>query len=321
MLFIISFIAICLYNIVIMKRRVISATIGIIVATVAIVLGGWFFAGAIVALVYIGGKEFLLMLNHKGLRPASLILPLSMAYMALIEFFNIPKSTGKAILDYLELHTVATVSIGSAASTLTVIALFLIFLYHLLASRTSIARLEDIGASLLFFFYVAWLPAHILLIRQLPDGFILLLLVCIIVWGNDIGAFFAGKYWGKIKLYPVISPKKTVEGAIGGYFFGIILAVILYYIWLLLANLLQGYFPAYEFHPEPISLLSVIFLAILLGPIAQIGDLIESMFKRDVNIKDTSDIIPGHGGILDRVDSIILVCAPAYYFLLWFVVR
>lgn len=304
-----------------MKIRVISATIGIILATIAIVLGGWFFAGAVIALVYIGGREFLLMLRHKGLQPSSLILPLTMFYVALIEFFNLPKSTGKAILDYLNLHTIATVSIGSAASTLTVIVLFLIFVYHLIASRKKIAKLEDIGATLLFFFYIGWLPAHILLIRQLPDGFLLLLLIFFIVWGNDIGAFFAGKYFGKHQLYPAVSPKKTVEGAIGGYLFGIALGILFYFGWEAIANLLEPVFPNYYFNKEPVSLLNVIFLAIVLGPIAQIGDLVESMFKRDVNIKDTSDIIPGHGGILDRVDSIILVCAPAYYFLLWFVIR
>lgn len=303
-----------------MRLRVLSATIGIILAIIAIVLGGWFFAAIIVALVYIGGKEFLLMLRHKGLHPTPLILPLSMAYMALIEFFNLPKSTGKAILDYLNLHTVATVSIGSAASTLTVIAIFCILVYHLIDSRKSVAKLEDIGASMLFFFYIAWLPAHVLLIRQLPDGFILLLMVCFIVWGNDIGAFFAGKYFGKHKLYPAVSPKKTVEGAAGGYLFGILLAVALYFLWSVIEILLQDTFLSQYITKEPVSLFHVVLMALVLGPIAQIGDLVESMFKRDVDIKDTSDIIPGHGGILDRVDSIILVCAPAYYFLLWFIV-
>ena len=126
-----------------------------------------------------------------------------------------------------------------------------------------------------------------------------ILFACAIVWGGDTGAYFAGRKWGKTPLSKK-SPKKTREGAIGGLVASVACAII------------------YDFlYSQPIASLSVIFLAGLFGGIfGQLGDLLESSFKRFAHIKDSGNIFPGHGGFLDRVDS-VLFAAPVIWFILF----
>jgi phosphatidate cytidylyltransferase len=111
----------------------------------------------------------------------------------------------------------------------------------------------------------------------------------VLIWSNDTFAYIVGKSIGKKKLFPSISPKKTVEGFLGGLVFTILAGIIIHEI--------MGIF----------STLFLIFLAILIGVFGTIGDLVESKFKRTAHVKDSGKIMPGHGGILDRFDSVIFV--------------
>jgi len=138
----------------------------------------------------------------------------------------------------------------------------------------------------------------LILIRELDNGFYWTILTFSTIWVCDSAAYFVGRKFGKHKLAPTISPKKSIEGAIAGF---VVSAV--YFV--LMSNYLI----------ENISLLQAIILGIIIGIFGQIGDLIESKIKRDADVKDSSNIIPGHGGVLDRFDSIIFV-APFVYIIL-----
>jgi len=146
--------------------------------------------------------------------------------------------------------------------------------------------------------WVGFLGAHLVLIRAMPDGNYWLLILTGITAGSDSGAYYFGRAFGKHKLSPLISPNKTIEGAVGGIVTGMIVAAFLSALFL-------------DSVPWMFVLVSSIFLAI----IGICGDLIESVIKRATGTKDSGTILGGHGGILDRADS-ILFAAPVLYYLL-----
>jgi phosphatidate cytidylyltransferase len=153
-------------------------------------------------------------------------------------------------------------------------------------------------ALLLFgFIYVPLLLGHLVLLRTLPFGREWIYLVLLIVMASDTGAYFSGISLGRHKLYPAISPNKSVEGAIGG----------------LLGGLLAAFVARYTFFPA-LDVVDCLLLGLGLGAMSQLGDLFESMLKRSFGVKDSGTIIPGHGGILDRLDSLLLAFPLAFYY-------
>ena len=134
-------------------------------------------------------------------------------------------------------------------------------------------------------------------------GTALLFLPVVLTWASDTGAYFVGRAIGRRKLIPAVSPGKTVEGAIGGLVASVLAT------WLYVAFVLR---PVGHLSLTPSGM--VIF-GVLLSAAAQLGDLAESLFKREAGVKDSSRLIPGHGGVLDRVDS-LLFALPVAYFLL-----
>ncbi|MDD2498702.1 MAG: phosphatidate cytidylyltransferase, partial [Desulfitobacteriaceae bacterium] len=166
------------------------------------------------------------------------------------------------------------------------------------------AKPHDVAVSLFGVFFVAWMPAHLILIRESEtQGFVIILLVFIMTWATDTGAFFAGNYFGRKKLSPNISPNKTVEGSLGG------IALCLF------AAMTLGHFLRFM-DPLPLFILAAV------GSVAgQLGDLVESAVKRWAGVKDSGSILPGHGGVLDRFDSLIMAAPVVYYFLLALTMR
>ncbi len=134
----------------------------------------------------------------------------------------------------------------------------------------------------------------ILLMRLEPQGGWIVLLAMAITFGSDTGAYFSGRYFGKHKLYPLVSPKKTIEGAVGG------MATAIGFTFLC-----QAYVPGLD----SLTSLDCVILGAVGSSFAIIGDLVESLMKRSFDVKDSGDLIPGHGGILDRVDA-LLFCGP-----------
>ena len=158
-----------------------------------------------------------------------------------------------------------------------------------------------ISTTILGVFYVAWLGSHIILLRRLGGFFVIFAFA--LAWGSDTGAYFTGNAIGKTKLLPRVSPGKSVEGALGG----VVVAVVV----------------AFVARATIVPLLTVVD-ALVLGLTAPVmgilGDLVESLMKRDVRIKDTSHALPGHGGMLDRFDSVLFVAPLVYYYLRFLVV-
>jgi len=154
--------------------------------------------------------------------------------------------------------------------------------------------------------YIAVPLSYLIVLRDLPSGGRWVMFLLTIIWLNDTCAFAAGKTIGRTKLCPEISPKKTVEGAVAG----------------LAGGMLAGYAFNFFFNPGPagglpFSVTEILGLSLLIGAVGIIGDLAESLLKRSANVKDSGTIIPGHGGVLDRIDSLIFTIPLLYYYLIW----
>jgi phosphatidate cytidylyltransferase len=187
----------------------------------------------------------------------------------------------------------------SRAAWITVIVIA-VLLWELFFKTDLKRSLPDGAVLLLGVFYIGWLLGHLILLRKLPGGEWLVFFVFLVTWAGDTGAYYTGKAIGRIPLSPQVSPNKTVEGAVGGLILSVAAAVLAK--WWFLAIL---------------SLREVLFLGFFLGLVGQLGDLVESMFKRSAGIKDSGGLIPAHGGVLDRVDSLIFTIPAFYYYLVW----
>jgi phosphatidate cytidylyltransferase len=160
--------------------------------------------------------------------------------------------------------------------------------------------LEDTGKILFGFFYICLPLSLLVFVDKHPKGNIWILFLLCIIFFSDTGAFYMGKVFGKHKLYPSVSPNKTWEGAIGGLLFSLFAVFIFPQI-----------FPIFRIN------LYVLTLGALLSILGQVGDLAESMIKRNYGVKDSGKILPGHGGILDRIDGLLFSIPLLYIFLTW----
>ncbi len=152
-----------------------------------------------------------------------------------------------------------------------------------------------IALTLFGIFYVGWFFTFLVKIRFLEDGYKLVAYLLLVTKAGDIGAYLVGSKFGKHALIPRISPKKSVEGAVGGFLFSILFAII-----------------SRDYLVSWMSLGAILTSGILIGIFAQLGDLAESLMKRDYQVKDSSPFLPGLGGMLDVIDS-ILFTAPIFY--------
>jgi phosphatidate cytidylyltransferase len=187
----------------------------------------------------------------------------------------------------------ATAVLTGAYLALLGLALLVIFFYD--GFSDPLAFLLNAGFSV---FYISLCCSFIILLHRQPDGSRWLLLLTVITAGSDTGAYYAGKAFGRSKLCPPISPKKTVNGAIGGMLAAVVAAVLL------------GYFLLSE-----VACLNIAFASVLLTAVGIVGDLTESVIKRGTGCKDSGTMLGGHGGLLDRTDSLLLA-APMLYLLI-----
>lgn len=246
-----------------------------------IFLGGYFLKISVVLLSLGGMYEFYKVSKTDGYKPISIVgyLLCLAYYIYLGHGFNLTNAVGIFIL--------------------------VVFFLMMVPVFNTDRNFVDVALTILPFFYVGIFFSFILLLSNMENGRYFLWVIFISSWGCDTLAYYFGRYLGKHKLIPKVSPKKTVEGAIGGLL-GSILGCTLY-----------GYIIAR--FGIVIPLYHYIIIGLLGGIIGQCGDLVASSIKRHAGVKDYSNIIPGHGGILDRFDSILLVSVVIYYYISIFV--
>jgi phosphatidate cytidylyltransferase len=179
--------------------------------------------------------------------------------------------------------------------------------YHLVAyERGRDQAGTDFSVTLSGALYTGWLGAYLISLRQLPDGFWWIMLVLPTVWVADSAAFLIGSRFGKHRLSPRLSPKKSWEGYLAGVVFGPLGGALLAAVWNRVAS-----------SPLAFSPLEGAFLGVLISTLTIFGDLGESMIKRQCGFKDSSNLLPGHGGIFDRIDSWLWAAVIGYYAIVW----
>tara|TARA_B100000315_G_scaffold248801_1_gene279102 strand:+ start:3698 stop:4495 length:798 start_codon:yes stop_codon:yes gene_type:complete len=186
---------------------------------------------------------------------------------------------------------------------LMVILVMGLFFVKLFSKQPINSAVEEISNTLFGVLYVAFLLSYIILIRKEEAGRQLIFMLFLIIWLGDTLAYYIGTSAGKHLLAPSISPNKSIEGAIGG----------------LLGSIGGALLAHYWFHPS-ISIVNCIILGMVTGIAGQMGDLCESILKRNLNVKDSGFLVPGHGGLLDRLDS-ILFSAPVFYYIHLYLIK
>lgn len=272
------------------KTRLLSGILLVLLAIALIIPGGWFLFIATLVISIIGYFELMRVFQLEKTWLARV------GYLFIILYFllMVPGLMGMTAFDILLRNTL----------NLTVIMSFIIILMAMLVFRYPKFQPEDIMKTFFGFFYVAVMLSFVFLIRQQTGGVFFVWLIFICSWGCDTSAYCVGMLFGKRKLAPVLSPKKSVEGAIGGVAGAGLIAVL----YALALN---------QWSYVHVSLITFAVIGMIGGGISQIGDLAASGIKRFYDIKDYGRLIPGHGGILDRFDSVIFT-APIIYFLVLF---
>lgn len=269
-----------------LTRRVIFSVIAAPVTVVFVYLGGWVLTALLGAVAATAAWEAFRMARAGGANP--------MARSGIVLAALIPLVVHA---HYLGLFTLsipagAVVFLGLLASVLWLRAV---------ADRPFVAvAITVFGilyAAMITFIYPLRYHPYVI---GAGAGTALVMFPVLAVWGTDTGAYAFGRLFGRHKLMPQVSPKKTVEGAIGGIFVTVLTC------WVYTKWVLQ------PFAHLTLSLHGVVLFAVVISIAAQIGDLVESLFKRDSGVKDSSALVPGHGGILDRIDSQLFALPVAY---------
>ncbi|MBR2525016.1 phosphatidate cytidylyltransferase [bacterium] len=273
--------------------RIITGFVFGIIALACMIFGGLPLLLLIAVIVYLSSKEYVDILKHKGFYPSMKVILFADAVFAIIAFFN-------------------KFNLVPVAFTIGTISAFMWVLF-----RGRQPYIANAATTILGFVYSGWFPLHLLFLRDLGSdnhtslqmllktdifnagfGYVLFLFFLVIL--TDVGCYYFGMNLGKHKLAPVISPNKTIEGSLGGAFCAVIGGFVI------------AYFIKLPWHHALIA-------SLLVTVCAQIGDLCESLIKRDAGVKDSGDLLPGHGGFLDRTDSYIFTIPVMYYYFSFFV--
>lgn len=269
-----------------LAKRVLVAAVLLPFGIAAIVVGGWVYTGVIALILGLAAWEYVNLFRAGGLQPAGVLLIFGVVVIVLgrtwDEFESAPLTLSALILLGMAYHLVSYERGRDQAGT-------------------------DFGVTLGGVFYIGWVGAYLVSLRMLPNGVWWILLALPAVWCADSGAYFIGRALGRHKLSPRLSPKKTWEGYLAGIVTGTMGGALL----AILLSLGAG--------PDSgLNVLRGALLGFVLGVFPTLGDLGESMIKRQVGVKDSSNLLPGHGGAFDRIDSWLWAGVISYYMITWF---
>ncbi len=279
------------------SKRIISGLIAGLFGLLVVGIGGVIFALSIGLIVHFALIEYFRMTEFAGIRPASKTTLLACQILLIATFLDTQGGSS-----------------GELSNAVLPIAGVAICGWLLLQPVTG--SISDIAASILGLFYLGYLPSYWIRLRNLNDinlaqlfnnfpfhstiffttGMIITLIACLMIVASDIGSYYFGKIFGKHCLSP-ISPSKTIEGAVAGVFCSSMI------------GFLSGLFLQCNF----LETSFLCFFGFLVGFLSIVGDLIESMMKRDAGLKDSGNALPGHGGILDRIDSYLFTPSIIYF--------
>lgn len=262
--------------------RVKTAFVLLVLGLSAIYLSGWAYFSFITIILLLAAREFSQIYHRGGFQPKTLIILVTVFCLSLFRFLF--------EFEYNDIILALSFLLSMAVHT---------FQFETGRDQAPI----DFAITLSAIIYFGWIGSYFISIMFLPDGQWWLLLTIAIIAFADSGAYFIGSRYGKHKMAPRVSPKKSWEGYFGGVLLGIF------------GGILVG-LAFHQFTPS-INLIHGLVLGIILSIFTPIGDLGESMIKRQFNIKDSSNLFPGHGGAMDRIDTWVWAVCISYYLIIW----
>ena len=275
-----------------MRQRVIVAIVLLPIGMAAIYYGGLYYIALFTTLLGLAAWEYVQLFRAGGYHPSGVLVVGGTLAFAILRSLNY----------YFDSTWVE--DIAWLASILTLVSMT----YHLIQyERGRDQAATDFALTISGIFYIGLLGSYLILLRGLPEGVWWVLTALPAVWFADSGAYFYGRAYGKHKLSPRLSPKKSWEGYIAGIIVSILGTAAFAAMWRLPAGV------GTELTP-----LRGAILGLIISVIAPLGDLGQSMIKRQVNVKDSSNLIPGHGGAFDRIDSWLWAGVMGYYIIVWF---
>ena len=263
------------------SQRVKAALIFVPLVLIMIYFGGWAFNLFMLAVLLLAAYEYAKLFTRVGYRPSLVILLVGVLLFILQRWFLDRQYLG-VLLSIILFLTVVTALIQYERGDDKAAASFALTLSGVL--------------------YLGWIGAFLISLRALPDGLGWTLTALPATWLADCGAYYIGRWLGKRKLSPRLSPGKTWAGIAGALLWGTVSGVLLILLW-----------RAVGFLPAETPLWQGAVMGLVLAILTPIGDLFVSLFKRTAGVKDTGDLIPGHGGILDRIDTWIWAALLGYY--------
>jgi phosphatidate cytidylyltransferase len=264
-----------------MINRSVTILLGVPVILACVFYGGIPFLLLMLALALIAVNEFYNLMMKKGFFPAYYVGNVITASFIIFAYYALKRNWEPAHSAILTL----------AAAIAMISGVFL---------KREKDTIVDVAVTILGMVYVGWFLSYLFFIRNLTEHGGYLFFLIFTVWAMDVSAYLAGKVFGHTPLMPSVSPKKTWEGAIAGFIVALVAAVV--FSW-----------------TAQLMIWHALALGVLIGIFGQVSDLIESLIKRDAGAKDSSNLLPGHGGVLDRIDSFVLTAPLMYYYLILFV--
>lgn len=263
-----------------MKKRIITGLIGAFLFAFVLWLGKEFYSMALFGFALIAYLEFCKMKDFVWFKPEGII-----GLLMLILIFGTGLADTGVIPHYHILQ-----------SPFNILLPFILFSLWILISN-NVFHLYRMGYLFVGTIYIGYGFMFMMKTMWGQEGLYLTLLMILITWANDSSAYFIGRKWGRRKLWPHISPNKTLEGSLGGLVAGVLMSIVVCLL-----------------YPQLGTLFKALWLGLFIAVIGQLGDLLESAWKRTVGIKDSGHILPGHGGFLDRFDSLLFSFIVLYTF-------